>query len=199
MVYPDDAPRDTSIGWSEWSGNVAKIEPDVLAVCCERLRTYIEPLDDAFGSIDKGTLIMVSAIRKINIQNIWGSQLANKPDPVIEESIGKYTTEYRDFECVSYMVNDKLKPELVAMPVAVWRRHRSDDKDHKNEIEDTEEVDSESSSDENNDSDLRFFAWVLQKDDSDKIIYRRIGSMEGSRLEMLEWLLGGVRKRLVVL
>jgi hypothetical protein len=104
-----------------------------------------------------------------------------------------------------------VEPVLIGVPVAVWRKRSSDDKDHREEREDKEvdndkEVDHENAVDDNvagrsadNDLQLGFFAWVLQRDKSDKATYRRVGSIQGSRLDELKWLLGGVRERLVVL
>lgn len=41
VAYPDDAPRNACMAWSEWAGSVEKIGPDVLALCCELLSTDI--------------------------------------------------------------------------------------------------------------------------------------------------------------
>jgi hypothetical protein len=79
VAYPDDAPRNACMAWSKWAGSVEKIGPDVLAMCCELLSTDIQPLHgvkgsigkDAFGSIGKGSLTMVSAVRGIDIERVW--------------------------------------------------------------------------------------------------------------------------------
>jgi hypothetical protein len=221
VAYPDDAPRNACMAWSEWAGNVEKIGPDVLALCCELLSTDIQPLHgvkgsigkDAFGSIEKGSLTMVSAVRGIDIECVWGCERAIKlTDPPGLEPLGEYTADVRGIISRRVETGDGAKlPVLVGVPVAVWRKRLSDDKDYREEREDKEvdndeEVDNENAVDNNvagrsadNEWQFGFFAWVLQRDKSDKATYRRVASIEGSRLEELKWLLGGVRERLVVL
>ena len=203
VSYPDDVPRDTCIAWSQWTGSVEKIKPDVLAVCYELLSTDIKPLDDAFGSIEKGALTMVSTIREVEIQWPWGSeQVCKLTDPASSESLGQYTTDGG---------GSTIKAELFGVPVAVWRRHPSD-RDHIKKMEDKGEVDNDKEVDNTNDVDdnpvgcgihneldFNFFVWVLRRDDFNKDTYRRVGSIEGWKLECLQWLLSGVRERIVIL
>lgn len=196
VVYPDDAPRDSCMAWSQWAGSVEKIEPGVLAVCYELLSTDIKPLNDAFGSIKEGALTIVSAVRPVKIEWPWGSeQVYYLTDSAKSESLGQYTTDGR---------GSTDKAELVGVPVAVWRTYPRDRDDEK-KTED-EGVDNENGVHDNdvgrsarNDLELHFFVWVLQRDDSNKDTYRRVGSIEGWSLKDLQWLLSGVKERIVML
>jgi hypothetical protein len=224
VAYPDDAPRNACMAWSEWAGSVEKIRPGVLALCCELLSTDIQPLHgvkgsigkDAFGSIEKGSLTMVSAVRGVEIECMWNCESAIKlTDPPSSEFLGEYTADVLGFESRRDETSDELElpvePKLVGVLVAVWRKCSSDGIDHREEWEDDEvdndkEVDYENAVEDivaersvNNDLQLGFFAWVLQRDKSDKATYRRVGSIKGSSLDDLQWLLGGARERLVVL
>ncbi|KAH7556671.1 hypothetical protein BM1_06105 [Bipolaris maydis] len=184
VAYPDDVPRDMCMAWSQWAGSVEKIKPDVLAVCCELLRTDIKLLDDAFGSIEKGSLTVVSTVREVETRWPMGCEVVCKPtDSENYATLGRYTTDGESS-------TDDSKGKLVGVPVAVWLRPSSD-RGHKNKKEDKGEA---YSSDEelDNESELNYFAWVLRRDNSDEATYRRVGSIEGSRLDDLQWLLSGL-------
>jgi hypothetical protein len=219
VAYPDDAPRNACMAWSEWAGSVEKIGPDVLALCCELLSTDIQPLHgvkgsigkEVFGSIEKGSLSLVSAARGIDIA--CGS-VVKPTDPPNWTGLGNFTRDVRGHIPSRFETNDgvelPVEPVLIGVPVAVWRKRSSDDKDPREkrdnkEVDNDKEVDYENAVDGNdagiadNNWQLGFFAWVLERDRSDIATYRRVGSIKGRSLDDLQWLLGGVRERLVVL
>ena len=158
-------------------------------------------------------MTIVSAVRGIDIKHSWNYEGAIKlTDPPSSETLGDYTADVRGNIFRRGETGDGAKlPVLVGVPVAVWRKRSRDDKDHREGREDEDmdnakEVDFENAVDDNiagssadNEWELGYFAWVLQRDKSEKATYRRVGSIERSNLEDIQWLLGGVKERLVVL
>jgi hypothetical protein len=191
VEYPDNAPRKQFMKWADWTGSFEKIASDVLVLCCDLLDSAIEPIDDEFDSIKRGTLTVIGPMRGLHIEAHYGTEVA--VDFSTSESFniwGEYTSDVMTLysECSEWKREDHEEPLVFAVPVAVWRKRP-----------DTNTHEQAAGQDAKHRLELEYFAWVLRRDRSDRTVYNRVGSITGSHWKDLDWMLGGKRERLQIL